>query len=365
MRLDHDRALQCVVVKARATQVGEPPSCWAAMPSTSCACRAAGTSGARSSTARLRTAPCASIRPRLKPGSRPGRPNAKRCSRDRTCNSHGLNIAIADASERGYRFLMLRPNRLCAALLAASLGLDVRAATPTYPPERAAGEFSSANYAVTFPAPPDTFYCPIPNDWTGSDHGTVIFLERPTKCYRPGYPSSSRGFDPGVPHIEIYYGLNVSEYVPPRCRAVDRLELMGSRRPLCRLPDPKWIVLSVSTTYQSFDTTDFDATLVTTRARFTHDLDLFRRFVAAVRTCKDGDASLKGAASTWGTWPSLPEGRLVLIRTVAVPLAGIGGTRSRQRAPKCAPDATQTSATFAALGGLVLWFHGFKVVPPG
>ena len=63
--------------------------------------------------------------------------------------------------------------------------------------EPAIGDFTSVNYPMTFKAPASAFFCPLSPDWVGSDHGTTVFLARPKACYGAGYPSSSRGFEPG------------------------------------------------------------------------------------------------------------------------------------------------------------------------
>jgi len=194
-----------------------------------------------------------------------------------------------------------------AAVVAAALASHVDA-RPTaqsekpYLPRSAVGVFASANYAVTFLAPEDAFYCPIPNDWTGSDHGTTIFLERPVACYRPGYPSSSRGFEPDVPRIEVFYGLDVvdAKDAARPCRGVEKVRLLGAFHDLCKTADPARIVLSVSAKYTSFDASELDISLVTTQARLSHDLHLFRDFLTTVSTCKDSDDRLKGSLSTWG-----------------------------------------------------------------
>ena len=199
-------------------------------------------------------------------------------------------------------FLIL--SLLCSGSRAGSPDLSRK----PYPPRPAVGVFSSANYALTFPAPANVFYCPVPDDWAGSDHGTIIFFQRPNSCYRPGYPSSDRGFEPNVARIEIYYGLNdggVGDFsdLPAHCKPIGRMKLLGSFHRVCRLPEPGQIALSVAAKYQSSGVSDLDVTLVTTRQRLSNDLPIFRRFVASIRTCTDTDARLTGPASQWGSGP--------------------------------------------------------------
>jgi hypothetical protein len=196
--------------------------------------------------------------------------------------------------------------------------LAVAASTPPaaakLPPKAAVGAFASANYAITFPAPARTTYCPIPDTWTGSDHGTVIFLEPPRFCQGVGYPSSSRGFEPNVPRFEVYYGLDLEEdedrpAAIPKCKRVGALTLLGAARPLCRSPDRNRIVLSSRATYSSYAPTEVVLTLVTTSRRLGEDLSRFRAFAATVRTCKQVVRDEKGkASSSWGVGPECPKG---------------------------------------------------------
>ena len=67
--------------------------------------------------------------------------------------------------------------------------------------------YVSPNYNLSFRSPPGAYYCPLPKGWVGSDHGTILFLQRPARCGGAGYPSSSRGFEPaGLSRIDVYYG---------------------------------------------------------------------------------------------------------------------------------------------------------------
>ncbi|MEN2791607.1 hypothetical protein ABC974_18370 [Sphingomonas oligophenolica] len=190
-------------------------------------------------------------------------------------------------------------------------------ASPTQPPilrpEPAIGAFASVNYAITFIAPVRTTYCPIPADWSGSDHGTVIFLEPPRFCRGVGYPSSSRGFEPDAPRIEVYYGLDLSQddaspSTPPACNRAGAIMLLGRARALCRSPHRHRVVLWSRATYSTYGPAELILTLVTTRRRLSADLGRFRRFAASVRTCRQVDRRLKGSASTWGTGPRCPKG---------------------------------------------------------
>jgi hypothetical protein len=199
---------------------------------------------------------------------------------------------------------------LIAALAVAASSPPVAAKLS---PKAATGAFASANYAITFPSPAQTTYCPIPDNWTGSDHGTVIFLEPPRFCQGVGYPSSSRGFEPNVPRFEVYYGLDLDEDeghpAIPKCKRVGTLTLLGAARPLCRSPGRKRVVISSRATYSSYASTELVLTLVTTSLRLDEDLSRFRAFAATVHTCKQVVRDEKGkASSAWGVGPECPKG---------------------------------------------------------
>jgi len=200
---------------------------------------------------------------------------------------------------------------MSALLLAAFVVLIGSPVVATkVPPKAAIGTFSSVNYAITFTAPARTSFCPIPDDWEGTDHGTLIFLEPPRFCEGVGYPSSSRGFEPNVPRFEVYYGNAPEEYEtdPPKCLRVGSLKLLGAARALCRSPDRNRLVLWSRTTYPAISMAEIVLTLVTTPGRLARDLSRFRKFAATVRTCKQFDARLKGKATRWGVGARCPKG---------------------------------------------------------
>jgi len=198
---------------------------------------------------------------------------------------------------------------LIAAFTAIAGSLPI-AAHP--PPKAALGEFASVNYAITFIAPARTTYCPLADNWTGSDHGTVIFLERPRVCLGAGYPSSNRGFEPSVPRIEVYYGYDLGNdadrtATAPKCHRVGRLTVLGSSHALCRTPDPHRMVLWSRGTYFAGSAAEVVLTLVTTSRRLDTDLSKFRAFAATVRTCKSFERDAKGKTFSWGVGPRCPK----------------------------------------------------------
>jgi hypothetical protein len=181
------------------------------------------------------------------------------------------------------------------------------------PPRAAVGAFASVNYAITFTAPADVTYCPVPDGWTGSDHGTVMFLERPRFCQGIGYPSSNRGFEPNVPRFEVYYGYDLDESEARsastfKCHRVGTLALLGTPRALCKLPDRHRVVLWSRATYSVGSPAEVVLTLVTTSRRLDSDLNRFRQFATTVHSCKHVERDEKGKIDSWGVGPQCPQG---------------------------------------------------------
>ena len=149
--------------------------------------------------------------------------------------------------------------------------------------------FVSHTYAVTFRAPPGLTYCRLAEDWTGSDHGTILFLSRPMACEGAGYPSSSRGFTPDTaPRIEIYYGNRLDgEDAPPLppCHAISVIRFLGRMRPLCRTEDAGMVIVQVTAHYRADSPAEVAAALITTPARLGRDLRVLRALGATAHTC--------------------------------------------------------------------------------
>ena len=164
----------------------------------------------------------------------------------------------------------------------------VAIAASTLPPV-----YATANYGLTFRAPPGTTYCPLPPDWVGSDHGTTLFLERPRSCGGVGYPSNSRSFEPDVARIELYYGYVTGETPRPlpRCPG-GRVRFVGSLRPICMNRDGATVRISLENRYVSDRNmerhgfpSELVLTLVTRPGRLGRDLVVFRRLATTLRTC--------------------------------------------------------------------------------
>ena len=71
-------------------------------------------------------------------------------------------------------------------LILAAATVLVSAPIPTPP------IFVTPVYALTFRSPSATTICALPVDWTGSDHGTVMFLLPPKQCGGARFPLRER-----------------------------------------------------------------------------------------------------------------------------------------------------------------------------
>lgn len=164
-------------------------------------------------------------------------------------------------------------------------------------PTPAPAVFRSIDKNLTFPAPFDSTYCPLPADWVGSDHGTTVFLVPPSSCGGAGYPSSSRGAGE-APRIHVYYGYDTADEAfkspPAPCEEIGRIVVLGHDRPLCIIRDGARAEVRVETPYmaEGYEADiDSDAvfTLATSSDRLTRDLETFRALVAGTGTCNRPD----------------------------------------------------------------------------
>ena len=141
----------------------------------------------------------------------------------------------------------------------------------------------------------------------------MLFLEPPRFCAGVGYPSSSRGFEPNVPRVEVYYGLDLDEDedhpAPTRkCKRVGTVTLLGEPHALCQFHERNRVVLWSRATYSSYAPTEVVLRLVTTSNRLDDDVARFRGFAATVHTCREVTRDAKGNASSWGVGPECPKG---------------------------------------------------------
>ena len=183
----------------------------------------------------------------------------------------------------------------------------------TAPSQRAPRVYATQNYGLTFRVPPHAFYCPLPKDWSGSDHGTVIFLEPPGSCSGGGLASSSRRFERDVSRIEIYYGHDLSDDAPSEPRACDRVaqvRFLGSDTPVCRSMDNGAITLRARGKYRSDAPAEADFALVTTAARLAHDFTVFRELLASAKACRTKGMKQQGRSDRGAPDVACPtEGR--------------------------------------------------------
>ena len=178
------------------------------------------------------------------------------------------------------------------------------------PPALAPSVYVTSNYALTFRSPPGAFYCPLPDDWVGSDHGTTLLLIQPTACGEVGYPSSGRAFTPeSTPRIEVYYGYWDAEdaLAPGPCRQVGTASLMGGDQPLCRTDAEGFVVVKVTAHYEADIPAELDLTLVTTPARLARDLAAFRAMAGTARACAAAWKDDNGRPFTLGHGAPCPE----------------------------------------------------------
>ena len=180
-------------------------------------------------------------------------------------------------------------------------------------PRPANGRFTSFNYVLTFVAPPGLYYCRLPSDWVGSDHGTILFFEPPRACTGAGYPSSSRGFEPDVPRIELYYGYHMVDGPIDPCthRKAGTVRFMGGNRTVCAWRGGGFEIRSIGSLYNANgEKTDGEVflTLITTPARLNRDYATFVQIAGDLRSCRATDRDAKGKIFSWGEGPACREG---------------------------------------------------------
>lgn len=200
----------------------------------------------------------------------------------------------------------------CGVLFASSA---VASDAPQKPvkPEPAIGDFTSVNYPMTFKAPPNAFYCPLSKEWEGSDHGTTVFLAPPKACYGAGYPSSSRGFEPGdVPRIYVYYGYVVGEdaaKVPP-CRSIGTAALLDKNVPLCRETRDGMTAVTANGRYTTDIATELVVSLVVQPKDVDRYLPVLKALLATAHSCTstwDENVHGKKKHVVFGHGPPCPQ----------------------------------------------------------
>ena len=208
---------------------------------------------------------------------------------------------------------------ICCALLGEAWAAERHKEPSPTPPKRATGDFTSTNYAITFKAPENAFYCPLPKDWVGSDHGTVVFLAPPKACYGAGYPSSGRGFEPGdLPRIEVFYAYDLDDpesgHKPPPCNAAGTTLLFGKAASLCQETKDGLTIITADGRYTADQPALLSATLVVSAADAPRFLPTFKAVLASIHPCRDkweaADEHGKTLKSGYiGHGPACPNGQ--------------------------------------------------------
>jgi hypothetical protein len=144
-------------------------------------------------------------------------------------------------------------------------------------------------HGLTFRPPAGASYCPLPDGWVGSDHGTVLFLRPPEACGGAGYSASSRAFEPqDAARIEVFYGYRSADDSHPRkrCAGLPPLILMGKHVPVCRTVGDGLERLTVEAEYAGREVV---LSLVTPGDAKYGDYITFVQFVGTVRACGVAD----------------------------------------------------------------------------
>jgi hypothetical protein len=181
------------------------------------------------------------------------------------------------------------------------------------PPKPAPPIFNSLNYGLTFRAPLNTTICPLPENWVGPDHGSVIFLSPPVDCGVAGFPSSSRDVPENTPRIELYYQYWLREppTPPPSCkRPVGVAWIMNKSRPVCRTMASGLVTVSVNGVYRPDGPAWAQVTLVTTPERLVGDMRAFRALARSVQPCRSTWSTDDGGHGTTGTGKRCPAAGL-------------------------------------------------------
>lgn len=175
-----------------------------------------------------------------------------------------------------------------ALALFALTGAGAPAASHRVPPLPAPPLYVTHNHGLAITIPRGLTYCPLPDDWVGSDHGVELYLVPPLSCGRAGLPSSDRDAAPERPAFEIFYEINTSDYVDSRyCHATVAVRVFEREVQACRRRDGEWITVEAGAGYTvDHERHDLVLTLRTTKSRYAADLFRFRAFAIGVRTCR-------------------------------------------------------------------------------
>lgn len=195
------------------------------------------------------------------------------------------------------------------ALVGIGLALCLARQGMASEPQPAHGIFLTDAYTLTFHVPPGLSYCPLPKDFTGSDHGTVLFLVKPKTCGGAGYPSSSRGFTSNPSRIEIFYAYWMGEDEPPKppCHRIGRVRFLGVRHNLCQSRQDGMLRIGIAGRYNADVEAEAQFALVTTPRRLRQDLVTFKALLASTKTCIATIHPDTGKAYSYGHGTACPS----------------------------------------------------------
>jgi hypothetical protein len=207
-------------------------------------------------------------------------------------------------------------------------------------PRRTRPVFASDQYGLMVQVPDGLYYCAIPPDWVGSDHGRAFYIEPPAACdTTAGYVLSSVA--EAIPTLELYYGYNVVEHdfddgrgereaeedaevARQHCEQPERLAgvtLLGRPAVGCRTEERGRVTVSAVALYEAEHAVGREplnaqlvVSLTTDTARLVKDWAAFVAFAAGVAQCTPNwEAAEWGAARATGDvrggprWPACPD----------------------------------------------------------
>ena len=221
---------------------------------------------------------------------------------------------------------MRRPAGIAAGtlLILAHFAAAVRAQAVPSPTPRL---YVTHNHGVAIRIPPGLSYCPLPDGWVGSDHGTLLYIVPPAAC-----PPVAEAEHASSAFIGVYYGFNVAEYAradgtqgPPRSaaellhltcpapRSLPGVILLGRPALLCHSAKGPVVTIASGALFyleppapgRYVQGRALNITLATTRPRLHRDFRLFARLLAQVSICTPEWArrtSGRAACPTRATW---------------------------------------------------------------
>jgi hypothetical protein len=188
-------------------------------------------------------------------------------------------------------------------LLCAFSGVACADASTAAVPQPTPRLFLTQNYGIVARLPTGLTYCPLPADWVGSDHGSIMYLVPPSACPEIGEMAKA-------PSIVIYYVFNAAdrpnadrppftatELAEDLCRSPNLpipsgLVLLRRAGIGCRHDDAGWVEIELLALFNPERPRADEApgsilivSLRTTRSRLAQDLPVFAALAATVRAC--------------------------------------------------------------------------------